>query len=85
MLSGRSMYYFICISSSKIKTLAARIFERANRICGKGVQDLQVKEYRVFYRSGHCRLVPVNLSTWTVINDMKYVGGTVDKESRVKL
>ncbi len=56
------MYYFICISSSKIETLVSRIFGRANRICGKGVQYLQVKEYRVFYRSGHCRLMPVNLS-----------------------
>jgi len=52
---------------------------------GRACKYLQVKEYRVFYRSGHCRLVPVNLSAWKVINDMKYVGGTVDKESRVKL
>ncbi len=41
------------------------------QICGKGVQYLQVKEYRVFYRSGHCRLMPVNLSAWKVINDME--------------
>jgi len=63
--------YFVCISSSKVETLVSRIFGRANRICGKGVQYLQVKEYRVFYRSGHCRLVPVNLSAWKVINDME--------------
>lgn len=61
--------YFVCISSSKIKTLVSRIPQE--QICGKGVQYLQVKEYRVFYRSGHCRLVPVNLSAWKVINDME--------------
>jgi len=44
--------YSICISSSKMKTLVSRIFGRANRICGKGVQYLQVKEYRLSSGAG---------------------------------